>query len=198
MREVDGLKKKQGTYPSKVTLNLAMKEKSPFSPVKLVPLLVVLIALAGLFGKFAVADRLAAVDHAEAELSALRQRQEALEEATAGYDELTRQYAQYSTGWMTEDEQAAVPRTEMLDLVETELMPGGQVRRISASGNILSVELGGVTLESTARFVQNLYQRSDVTNVAVYTASTKEESGNQAAVALIITMNLPEEGGGQP
>jgi len=192
------MKKKQGAYPSKVTLNLAMKEKNPFSPVKLVPLLLVLIVLAGVFGKFAVANRLSAVDQAEAELSTLRQQRAALEEATAGYEELSQKYAQYSTGWMTEDEQAAVPRMEMLELVETELMPDGQVRRISASGNVLAVELGGVTLESTARFVQNLYQRSDVTNVAVYTASTKDESGDQAAVSLLITMNLPEEGGDQP
>ncbi len=187
------LKKKQGTYPSKVTLNLAMKEKSPFSPAKLLPSLLFLTVLAGLFGKFAVADRLAAVDRAEAELSALRRQQDALEQSTAGYDELSRRYAQYSTGWMTEDEQAAVPRTEMLELVESEFMPDCQVRRLSASGSILSVELGGVTLEDTARFVQRLYQRPDVTNAAVYTASNKDES-----VSMIITMNLPGKGGGQP
>jgi len=187
------LKKKQRIYPSKVTLNLAMKERSPFSPIRLVPPLLMLIVLAGLFGKFAVADRLAAVDRAEAELSALRRQRAALEQSAAGYDELSRRYARYATGWMTEDEQAAVPRMEMLELVESELMPGGRVRRLSASGNILSVELGGVTLEDTARFVQKLYQRPDVTNVAVYTASARDES-----VSMIITMHLPGEGGEQP
>ncbi len=189
------MKKRQGSYPTKTTLNLAMKEKSSFSPVKLVPLLLALFALAALFGKFAVADRLAAVSRAEAEVAALRQRQTALEQATAGFEDLSRRYAQYSTGWMTEDEQTAVLRTEMLELVETELMPSAQLRRISASGNVLSVELSGVTLEGTARFVQNLYQRPDVTNVQVYTASTKDESGNQAAVSMIITMCIPQEGG---
>ncbi len=187
------MRKKQGAYPSKATLNLAMREKSPFSPEKLLPALAVLLVLAGLFGKFAVADRLAAVSRAGAELSALRQRQAALEQSTAGFDALSRRYAQYATGWMTEDEQAAVPRLEMLELAESELMPGGQVRRLSAGGNVLSVELGGVTLESTARFVQRLYQRPDVTNVAVYTASTKD-----ASVSMIITMCLPGEGGERP
>ncbi len=186
------MKKKKGAYPSKVTLNLAIKEKSPFSPIKLVPPLLVLLVLAAVFGKFGVADRLAAVDRAQAELAAVRARETELTEATAGFDELSHRYAQYSTGWMTEDEQAAVLRTEMLDLVEKELMPGGQVRRLSASGNILSVELGGVTLDGTARFVQALYQRPDVTNVVVYTASSKAED---AAVTMIVTMQLPEEGG---
>ncbi len=186
------MKKKKGAYPSKVTLNLAIREKSPFSPVKLAPPLLVLLALAAVFGKFGVADRLAAVERAEAELAAALARREELTESTAGFDGFSERYAQYSTGWMTEDEQAAVPRTEMLELVETELMPESQVRRLSASGNILSVELGGVTLEGTARFVQALYQRPDVTNVVVYTASGKDED---AAVAMIVTMQLPQEGG---
>ena len=190
--------KKQAAYPSKVTLNLAMREKSQFAPAKLVPLLLILIVLAGLFGKFAVADRLAKVDRAQAELNALQQRKTELESVTAGYEELSREYARYATGWMTEDEQAAVTRTEMLSLVENELMPGSQVRRVSASGNILSVELGRVTLEDASRIVQNLYQRPDVTNVAIYTASTKDEPGSQATVSLVITMTRVSEGGGQP
>ncbi len=66
------MKKKQGTYPSKVALDLAMREANPFSPAKLLPSLLFLTVLTGLFGKFAVADRLTAVDRAEAELSALR------------------------------------------------------------------------------------------------------------------------------
>lgn len=193
-----GLKKKQTAYPSKVTLNLAMKEKSQFAPGKLIPLLLLLVILAGLFSKFAVADRLVKVDRAQAELSALQQRKADLEAATAGYEELSEKYARYSIGWMTEDEQAAVTRLDMLSLIEKELMPGSQVRRVSAGGNVLSVELSGVTLEDTSRFVQNLYQRPDVTNVAVYTASTKDEPGTQATVSMVITMTRVSQGGDQP
>ena len=192
------MKKKQAAYPSKVTMNLAMKEKSQFAPGKLIPLLLLLVILAALFSKFAVADRLAKVDRAQAELNTLQQRKADLETAAAGYEELSEKYARYSIGWMTEDEQAAVTRLEMLSLIEKELMPGSRVRRVSASGNILSVELGGITLEDTSRFVQNLYQRPDVTNVAVYTASTKDEPGTQATVSMVITMTRVSKGGDQP
>lgn len=193
-----GLKKKQTAYPSKVTLNLAMKEKSQFAPGKLIPLLLLLVILAGLFSKFAVADRLVKVDRAQAELSALQQRKADLEAATAGYKELSEKYARYSIGWMTEDEQAAVTRLDMLSLIEKELMPGSRVRRVSAGDNVLSVELSGITLEDTSRFVQNLYQRPDVTNVEVYTASTKDEPGTQATVSMVITMTRVSQGGDQP
>lgn len=55
-------------------MNLAMKEKSQFAPGKLIPLLLLLVILAALFSKFAVADRLAKVDRAQAELNTLQQR----------------------------------------------------------------------------------------------------------------------------
>ena len=188
-------KRVKAVYPSKVTLNLAMREKSPFSPVKLLPALVLLAALALLFGKFAVADRLAAVDKAQGELAALKEQSAQLEAATAGYDELLELYSHYSVGWMTDEEKLTLPRTELLDLIESELMPASQVRRFSVSGNVLSVELGGITLNDTSRIVQRLYQRPDVTNVAVYTASTKTEKGDQAAVSMVITLAPVQEGG---
>lgn len=188
-------KRDTAAYPSKTTLNLAMRERSPFTPVRLVPLLLCLAAAAVLFGKFAVADRLAAVGRAQAELAALRQQTEALVTATAGYDELLEQYSRYSVDWMTDAEKENLPRTQMLELIEGELMPVSQVRSFAASGNILSVEMGGITLDDTSRIVQKLYQRADVTNVAVYTASTKTEQGDQVAVSMVITMAQPQEGG---
>ena len=86
----------------------------------------------------------------------------------------------------------------MLSLIESELMSGSRVRRVMVGGNVLSVELGDVTLEDTSRFVQKLYQRPDVTNVAVYTASTKDEPGTQATVSMVITMTRVSKGGDQP
>ena len=46
------------TYPSKRTINLAIREKSPFRPQKLIPLLLLILFAAALFAKFAVVDRL--------------------------------------------------------------------------------------------------------------------------------------------
>lgn len=188
---------KKTAYPSKTTLNLAMKEGNGISPKKAVLPLILLIAAAVLFGKFAVADRLARVDRAEARLAALQREAAELEAAVVDYDQVLEQYGRYSVGWMTDEEQQIIPRTDMLDLVETELMPVSEVRRLSANGNVLSAEVGGITLEDASLIVQKLYQRPDVTNVAVYTASTKTEVGDQAAVSLIITMTAPEGGNGK-
>lgn len=182
------LGKRRAVYPSKTTLNLAMKEKSQFHPKRLVPLLVLLLAAAALFGKFAVADRIAAVYQAQAELSALNAQISDLQRATADFNDVSDQYRRYSVGWMTGEEQAMVDRVELLDLLEEELMSAGGVLGLTGSGNLLAVQLTGVTLDDTSRIVERLYGRDDVENVQVYSATTGEKTGDSATVSLIITM----------
>lgn len=187
------LTKKKVVYPSKTTLNLAMRRKSEFHPKRLVPLLLVLFLCAALFGKFAVSDRLQRVNEAQARLTALQSQKTDLLAATADYDEVAERYRLYSVGWMTEEEAALVDRVGMLDLIESELMGKGRVLGLTASGNLLSVQLSGITLDDTSTIVERLYQRDDVVNVSVYTATTAEETGSNAAVSLIVTMTA--EGG---
>lgn len=189
---------KRAVYPSKTTMNLAMREVSEFHPKRLVPLLIVLVIAASLFGKFAVADRLAQVGRAQAELSALQSQITQLERATAGFDRVAAEYGRYSVGWMSEEERALVPRTDMLAVMEEELMTAGRVLRCSAGGNLFSAEVAGITLDDASRVVEHLYARDGVENVSIYTATTEENSGKAATVTFLITLKLPEnapEGG---
>ena len=189
------MKNKKLRYPSKVTLNLAMREKSPFRPSRLLPPLLLLIIAAALFGKFAVADRLSQVGAAQRALSQLEQRRDELVQATQGYEELLEEYDRYSIHWMSDDEKALVLPSDMLDLMEQELMPYSQVQSASFTGNTLSLQLGGITLEDTSKIVQRLYQLPQVVNVSVYTASSKTETARNASVSMAITMTSTQEGG---
>ena len=56
--------KKSVVYPSKTTINLVIKEKSKWRPGRVLPMVLALAAAVVLFGKFAVADRLAGVAEA--------------------------------------------------------------------------------------------------------------------------------------
>lgn len=189
------MKKKAVTYPSKTTLNLCKKEKSAWRPGRVIPMFAALLTAAVLFGKFAVADRLAEVSRQQQILSALETQVQSLERATADYDDVLEEYRLYSVGWMTDEERAAVDRVGLLGLIETELMSAASVRQFSTSGNVLSVRLAGVTLEDTSRIVQRLYTWPEVTGVSVYTASTQQEQGEEASVSMVITLEQAEEGG---
>ena len=188
------VKKKKLIYPSKTTLNLCIKEKSPLNPGKLIPLLILVLLLAVAFCKFAVVDRIQNTNAVQSELSALRSHRDGLKTYLEDYDDVAVEFSRYSLGWMDDSERVLVKRTEMLDLVESMLMPYSRVRSVSASGNTISITLSGVTLKDTSRFVEALYARDDVDNVTVYTASTNASQTTQAAVSMVITMKHVEGG----
>lgn len=189
------MKKKKIVYPSKTTLNLCRKEKSSWKLSRVIPAFTSLALAVVLFGKFAVADRLTHVSQEQQALAALEARVGELERATADYDAVLEEYTTYSVGWMTTEEQAAVDRVKVLDLVETELMSTAAVRQFSLTGNVLSVSLAGVTLEDTSRIVQRLYAWPQVSSVSVYTASTQQRAAEETAVSMVVTLVQPEEGG---
>ena len=99
-----------------------------------------------------------------------------------------------SVSWMPEGDKVLVPGADLIELLEEDLMPYGDLWRFTVSGNLVAAEIcGGLTLEETSCIVQRLYQLPEVTNVSVYTASNQTEPGKQAAVSLIITTALNEE-----
>lgn len=190
------MKEKAVVYPSKTTLNLCMKEKSSWRPGRVIPTFTALALAVVLFGKFAVADRLAQVSREQQVLSGLTAQVQALEKATADYDAVLEEYGRYSVGWMTDEEKAAVDRVGVLDLIEAELMSAASVQQFSIAGNVLSLSLAGVTLEDTSRIVQRLYTWPQVTGVSVYTASTQQQqAAEEATVSMVVTLAPAEEGG---
>lgn len=190
------MKKKAVVYPSKTTLNLCMKEKSPWRPGRVIPTFTALALAVVLFGKYAVADRLAKVSQEQQVLAGLTAQVQTLEKATVDYDAVQEEYGRYSVGWMTDEEKAAVDRVEMLDLIEAELIPAATVQQFSITDNVLSLSLAGVTLEDTSRIVQRLYTWPQVTGVSVYTASTQQQqAAEEATVSMVVTLARAEEGG---
>lgn len=191
--------KKNGQYPQKKTINLVIKEKSQFNPGRLIPLLAAVLLAAAAFGKFAVADRMAEVNRAQAALDAAGARAKELTAAIADYDAVQDEYNRYASGWMTEDETALVDRMATIDLIERELMSVGGVKQFALAGNTLSVDLTGVTLSGTSGIVERLYAYPMVLQVEVYTAATGQISGDGALVSLAITLvsGAPQTEGGE-
>ena len=188
--------KKSVVYPSKTTINLVIKEKSKWRPGRVLPMFLALAAAVVLFGKVAVADRLAGVAEQQRALSALEGQIAALEQATDGYAAVAEEYGRYSVGWMTDEEKTLVDRVDILDLIQGELMASCTVRQFSVSANVLSADLSGISLEDTSRIVQRLYGWPQVSTVSVYSASTQTEEGEEPRVSMVITLALAEEGGG--
>ncbi|MDO5445014.1 MAG: hypothetical protein Q4F31_05265 [Eubacteriales bacterium] len=194
-------------YPSKTTINLAMRDMPSIKFGVAFPLILLILALAAAFSKFAVIDRFEKVREAEAAVAALQSQKTALEKYTANYTDVQNEYVRYSTKWMTDAESGTVPRMDMLSLVEKELAGQYRVLDFSANGNVVSLKIAGGTLQEISRIVTKLYAREDVSSVEIFNASNKEtyeitnDNGKtqrvvDEVISIVITMNKVEQEGG--
>ena len=189
--------KKKNSFPTKNTLNLAIKEKKQIRPEIAIPCIVLIALLAFLFGKFAVADRFAEVSRVQGQLHAMEAQREALKEATADYNDVLAEYSRYSVNWMNDVEKNLVLRSDMIDLVNSKILSDSDSRKIMISGNTISIELLDLSLDDTSKLVSKLNAEESVSSVQVYTATTKDTLGDdQVVVSLVITMK-DQEGGVQ-
>ena len=185
-------------YPTKKKLNLVIKEKSPFRLTRLLPGLLLVFLVLALFSKLFVLGRLEAIEAARNELQTLEGRRDLLLEETVGYPELQEEYIHNSIAWMTEDLKNTPSCGEILDLVEQQLVPTGDVLTLSSSGKLLSVQLNKVDLEIVSQLVETLNGLPQVEQVQIYTAQSENPTGKQANVSLVITLVPVPEGEVQP
>lgn len=155
-------------------VNLAQKEKSEFRPQILIPLVVAVLVAAALFGKFAVYDRYQQLSELNSRLAEAQARKSALTIATADYDEVKAEYDKYSIGWMNPEEKALLLKSEVLKMVEDELVPNGRIYSVLSSGNIVTCKIAGITLDDTSNIVQKLYTRDDVLGVEISSAQSQD------------------------
>lgn len=181
-------------YPSKQYINLAIKEEKEIDPRIAVPAIILILALAALFSKFAVIDRFAKVSAAESELADYKAQLAVANAQLENYDKVLAEYQKYSVNWMDDIEKSLVKKTDMIDLINKEILKNSETRTLSVSGNTISAQLVGLSLTETSNLVDRLYARDDVQDVQVFSATTEETLENQVIVSLFVTMKQVEEG----
>ena len=178
--------KKTPALPTKKTMNFVHHESS-FNPKKVLPLAIVVVLVAGLFAKFGIMDQL---DKKTAAYNDLAQRQEQLavvNNKLAGYDELEKQYGRYSYGWMDESEVNMVSRMDVLALVEKKISPAAVIENIAVNGNVLTLNIHGITLEQASAMVKSLEESEMVTSATVYNADAATAEEASIFLSIILT-----------
>lgn len=181
-------------YPSKQYLNLAVKEKKQIDPRIAIPAIILIIIAALAFAKFAVIDRFAKVDKANRELADYKVQLSVANAQLQDYDKVLEEYQKYSVNWMDDVEKNLVMKTDMIELINSEILLNSETRSLAVSGNTISAQLVGLSLTETSRLVDRLYARDDVADVQVFSATTEEAVDNEVIVSLLVTMKIEEEG----
>ena len=142
-----GGRRRKGTIPVKRVINLAEVDKKTIDLRIAIPAILLILAAAFLFGKFAVADRLIAVNRAEGEVAAAQRELDAAYQRLDSFGELTELYAHYTYSGMTDEEIHRTDRAEILNLLRNVVLPDVEVSAWSVKGNTLNITMTAGTLE---------------------------------------------------
>ena len=175
---------KKKKYPSKTTVNLAIRERSPRRISRVVCFLAILAVLVGLFSKFAVIDRLSAANQAQADAARAQALLNQLLANNSDYESVRVEYSRYFSADLTENGAAAVDCMEVLELIESRLMPRAGISSASFSGSQLSLQL------------VDLDYSPIVAGVELYTADAGDALAPSADTSVSMTITLIPEGGG--
>lgn len=179
-------KQKAVQMPSKKTMNF-VHHQSSFDLKKVLPVLVIILAIGIVFAKVGFMDPLAEKTAAYNELAQKQEQLAAINTKLTGYDELAKEYGRYSYGWMDETEVNMVSRMDVLHLVEEEISSKAYIDNLAVNNNVLTLNIHGITLEQASAMVKSLEERGLVESAAVYNAVAEEAEEAKIFMSIIMT-----------
>lgn len=182
-------------YPVKEDLNLAQKERRSRDLGAVLPTAIVLAVLIGLFCKFLVIDRLSAVTAAEVRADQAEAQLAQLQERDKDYDQVLEKYQSYTLSQSVLA--GGADPMDCLALIQSELMDKSQVSAFTVSGDTITAQISGVTLNQISAIYSRLMAQELVSSVQVYTASTAGSANTAVTASMTIRLNtgdLPQTG----
>ncbi|MEA5142988.1 MAG: hypothetical protein VB023_05340 [Oscillibacter sp.] len=186
-------KKQKMKYPTKTTMNLAVRETNDNSPSRVVPVFAVLVLAVALFVKFGVMDRYAALNKAQASLAASESRLTEMNQLVTGYDRVASEYHRYSGDYLTDAQKQLVDRLNLLDLLQTRMAGVATLKSVSIVDNDMVVEISASSLKQVSDLRLALLQEAKVQSVTVYTATTGQTTSD-GTVSASLVIHVAQEG----
>lgn len=178
-------------HESRKQINLALAGVKKNHYLAAIPASAAIIAMAGVLGKVAVADRLVTVSFQQSISSDLQKQVDDITAYIDSFGDLQETYAHYTYQGLTPDELSYANRPEVLKLLKDVIFPKVVVSSWSVSGNQLTLPVTGTTLADINRLVQELDQEKIVDYCTVTTAVSDEteEKGETVTGQLTIYLN---------
>ena len=186
MAEKKETKKKNVQAVEKTTMNFARRD-SGVNAKKVLPIILAALIVLGLFAKFGFIDLLQKKAAANAEIAQKQSTLSAMETKLKDYDALYAKYGRYSYGWMDQEEVSTIDRMNILNLLEEKVMPAAQIMDLSVNGDVVTMNLSGITLQNASDIVKVLEQDPLVKSASVYSAAA--ENASQAKIFMSVVLN---------
>lgn len=174
------------TYTTKKGINLARDEEAAASMRRTIILGGIVLVAGVCLLKFGVIDQNAKLVAAQSNYYSIQDQNTAMSASIADYGTVQVEYRSYATEWNTSDTQSidyvSVPRTDLLDLIETQIMPRGDLSNIVINGDSVVLSLKGMTLEEASDMLNDLLESPVVATAAINNATTYEEKQETVVV----------------
>ena len=144
-------------------------------PVTLICYCAAAALVIGLFGKFAIYDRINALRKEYDNIALLEEQIEAQKKLIEGSEDLIKDYAHYTWEGMTEEEKSRVSRLDtakLADFVKSQQM---KVESMSLTKSVLTMKINARNLESVSKLIENLQKEEIVESCSVVSAKTNEK-----------------------
>lgn len=189
-KEKGGSQKK---YPSKTTINLAMKDGPKTNSKKRLPILAACGLLVILFTKFGVADLVLSVMSNENAALQAEEELRTTQMLLTDYLAVEEEYQNYTMDRQTMNG-SLVSTMESLDIIERYLLPAASVQTFAVQGDIITVTLSSVNLDSISAIYNALMSDEKITDVRIYTAATgdKGDTTTTCNITIFLLSSEPE------
>ena len=191
---------RSGKLPVKRSINLAAAGVKKMNIAGAVIGIVLIVAAAAAFGKFAVADRLIAMNKAEHRVSTLKTKLDNTYKEIASYQNVESDYAHYTFSGMTKEELSRAERSEVIQMLEKELVSERETSSWTVSGNTLTLTVYENSLQEVNELARRLETYDIVSLCAVSNAAKDERTSGRSTedgkVKAYIIAYLVENGEG--
>lgn len=185
---------KKNTYPSKKTMNFVENNEVKNNRTALIVFGVFLVFLV-LFTKFGVIDRISETNALMSQYQTNSKQLDALKEELKDYDAIEEKYNALVGSFLSEGERNCLNRTDLLKMVDEDILPQVSVANISISDNKMSIYTSLTDLNTISRVVDILQKDERTSYVTV--SSTVSDSEDSSKVSATIEITCQNEGGNE-
>lgn len=170
--------------PDKRSINFVTAGIKPTNWGRTAAVIVVGTALVLVAAKYAVLDRFQQVYEARTEVAEIQEQLTEAYRKLDQYKDISELYAHYTFSGMTAAELALADRVDVIEMIETVIMPSAQVSSWNLAGNIVSVNISSSTLQQINLITQRL-EENEMVSYCNVTAAAGNIVGSRTAEEIV-------------
>lgn len=188
------VKLKKETFPKKKTMNFVVDSEAKTNRYSLIGFGIFIVLLI-LFTKFCVIDVIYKTNEIQSQYNTSNEQMDALNQQLQNYAVVEEKYNAMIGTFLTDSEKLCMNRTDLLKMVDEDILPYVSVTNISITNESISVYTGLTDLNTISKVV-DLLQKDEHTTYATVSRTTAD-SEDSSKVSATIEITCQTEGGNQ-